>query len=237
LGSYRHVTPERHPRRVLRLVNRTERVDWRVCATVEEAVALEAELLREYRPPFNRAGTWQGESWWFRVRAEGNRLGFGLEREGGGSAADAVGPLPSSFRRVFVALARCVARAVHPERGWAEHPAGLINGRGPREWSWEVADASGWAEALRDLARGDGESVARRVAAWPTARSAAEEEFWEGEVERLKRFTGESWSRGAGDSKRLQSADAPLHVAESEPGKEERDDGSRGDPTEARALH
>ena len=56
LSSYRHVDPDWHPRRTLRLIQRTAAIQWRVCACTAEAVAMEAALLLEHRPPFNRAG-------------------------------------------------------------------------------------------------------------------------------------------------------------------------------------
>ena len=60
LGSYRHVTPEKNPKRTLRVVHRMRRVELKECATAQEAIELERVLLLEKRPPFNRAGVWQG---------------------------------------------------------------------------------------------------------------------------------------------------------------------------------
>ena len=71
IGSYRHVTPEKHPKRTLRLVSRIARMEWRICATAADAVELESVLLLEHRPPFNRAGVWQGDPWWLSVEAQG----------------------------------------------------------------------------------------------------------------------------------------------------------------------
>lgn len=70
LGSYRHVDQSRHPKRTLRLVARVTRIDWKECATADEAVELESTLLLEYRPPFNRAGVWKGEPWWLVMEVE-----------------------------------------------------------------------------------------------------------------------------------------------------------------------
>lgn len=67
LGSYRHVVPERHPKRTLRLVNSIAKVEWQICETHDEAKRLEASLLLEHKPPFNRAGVWQGQPWWLRI--------------------------------------------------------------------------------------------------------------------------------------------------------------------------
>ena len=33
IGSYRHVTPDRHPRRTLRLGARIRRIEWEICGT------------------------------------------------------------------------------------------------------------------------------------------------------------------------------------------------------------
>lgn len=71
LGSYRHVTPEKNPKRTLRLIHRTHRIQWKTCLSAREAIELEAALLIEHRPPFNRAGVWQGEPWWLRIEVKG----------------------------------------------------------------------------------------------------------------------------------------------------------------------
>lgn len=81
LGSYRHVDPDRHPRRLLRLVQRVVSIDWTECESAVEAIALEARLLLEHRPPFNRAGVWPSAEWWLEVRVEDeNRLHLRMTR-------------------------------------------------------------------------------------------------------------------------------------------------------------
>jgi excinuclease UvrABC nuclease subunit len=62
IGSYRHVTPEKNPKRTLKLVHRIVRIEWKECSTQTEAIDLERVLLLEHRPPFNRAGVWKDES-------------------------------------------------------------------------------------------------------------------------------------------------------------------------------
>jgi hypothetical protein len=75
VSSYRHVCPERHPRRTLRLVHRIARIDWQICETAEAAIELERVLLLQHRPPFNRAGTWQPPPWCLRMTvAEGDLM-------------------------------------------------------------------------------------------------------------------------------------------------------------------
>jgi excinuclease ABC subunit C len=56
LGSYRVANPERLPRRHLRLLRAVVRIDLEECPNEPSALAREAELLRDLRPRFNRAG-------------------------------------------------------------------------------------------------------------------------------------------------------------------------------------
>ena len=74
IGSYRHVTPEKNPKRTLKLVHRIVRIEWKECATQAEAIELERVLLLEHRPPFNRAGVWKGDPWWLKIEAASDRL-------------------------------------------------------------------------------------------------------------------------------------------------------------------
>jgi hypothetical protein len=76
--SYRHVSPERHPRRILRLVHRISRIEWQTCETPEAAIELERVLLLQHRPPFNRAGTWQAPPWNLQLAATKDHLHFTL---------------------------------------------------------------------------------------------------------------------------------------------------------------
>lgn len=56
LSSYRVANPERLPRRIIRLLNRTTRIEYDLCATESEAEFREAELICALMPRFNRAG-------------------------------------------------------------------------------------------------------------------------------------------------------------------------------------
>src|SRR5215471_15380050 len=60
LGSYRVANPDRMKRRHLRLLWVVARIDLLICDTEESALARESELLKSFRPRFNRAGTWPG---------------------------------------------------------------------------------------------------------------------------------------------------------------------------------
>src|ERR1041385_6985688 len=60
LGSYRVANPDRMPRRHLRLLRAVTRIELRPCPDEASALRCEAELLRDLKPRFNRAGTWFG---------------------------------------------------------------------------------------------------------------------------------------------------------------------------------
>lgn len=56
LASYRVANPERFPRRMIRLLNLTVRIEFDVCRTEACAVHREEELICVLAPKFNRAG-------------------------------------------------------------------------------------------------------------------------------------------------------------------------------------
>lgn len=74
VGSYRHVHPDRHPRRLVRLVHQVRQIEWEICESPEAAIERERVLLLELRPGFNRAGVWKPPPWWLRVGGE-ERIG------------------------------------------------------------------------------------------------------------------------------------------------------------------
>ena len=61
LNHYRVANAERLPRRILRLLHSVYSIEVRLCADEAAALAREAELLRELKPKFNRAGVWPGK--------------------------------------------------------------------------------------------------------------------------------------------------------------------------------
>ncbi|RBP47450.1 GIY-YIG catalytic domain-containing protein [Roseimicrobium gellanilyticum] len=109
--SYRHVSPERHPRRILRLVHRIARIEWQTCESAGAAIELERVLLLEHRPPFNRAGTWQPPPWYLRITVRGEHLHLSLTREGN-PAVDA--PSDESSVTTIVSPVHAPARSLHP---------------------------------------------------------------------------------------------------------------------------
>ncbi len=77
VGSYRHIHPDRHPRRLVRLVHQVRQIEWEICESPEAAIERERVLLLELRPGFNRAGVWKPPPWWLRVS-----LDTGVEGQG-----------------------------------------------------------------------------------------------------------------------------------------------------------
>ena len=143
IRSYRQADPERNPRRTLRLIRRTFRIEWEICGNAADAVAREALLLREHRPPFNRAGVWMPPDSGMRLRLAEGRLemelvpAFELTTEG---KEELIGPLPGRFRRAFVPLARCLFQSMHPTAGWWEYPAGLLRAKPASSVGWRLPE-------------------------------------------------------------------------------------------------
>lgn len=107
IGSYRHLDPDRHPRRLLRLIHRVASIEWRECSTASEAIALEASLLLEHRPPFNRAGVWPSAEWWLEVRVESEtRLHLRMSRTPGSEAAAAGGAFAAGEMEMIISAGK-----------------------------------------------------------------------------------------------------------------------------------
>jgi hypothetical protein len=156
VGSYRHVTWERHPRRTLRLVHRVRRIAWELCETPEAAVVRESELLLTLRPPFNRAGVWKGDPWWLCLRNRAGMLHLAIHRSASpeteshtptpddfviwaGSALTKLaeedtapewfGPFGASFPFVYASFVRTLWRRSKPNAELTDYPAGWLNAR------------------------------------------------------------------------------------------------------------
>lgn len=192
VGSYRHVTPEKSARRTLRLVHRVARIEWQVCTTAREAVETEARLLLEHRPPFNRAGVWQGDPWWlelgWRQDAEGRSwLRWKLTR-GREGPETAIGPLPAGFRQAFGSAMRCLHRLAFPDPGLAQRPRGFFDIGFPLEMTLVWPDAEPVVGHLLAYVRGEPEAVLNQLSPLCAGRPELEQAYWLEEVEAVRRF-------------------------------------------------
>lgn len=185
IGSYRQVTPDKNPGRTLRLVSRITRIEWRTCITAADAVELERILLLEHRPPFNRAGVWQGDPWWLIVEARPGKIRLELGGEKNGT-----GPLPPGFRHVFGSLVRCLYRAAFPALPVSQYPHGLFNPVVPLTLNLSLPDIREAAELITGYATGNSAAILTMLETMPPASSLLEQEYWSEEVESLKRYAG-----------------------------------------------
>lgn len=188
ISSYRHVNSERHPKRTTRLISRVKKIEWLVCESAESAIAKESELLMELKPPFNRAGVWQGDPWWLTIEAStANRLSLALTREEGN-----IGPLPPAFRYAYGTLVRTVYRLAYPEVPISAYPHGLFGSRVPLSMTLTLPDGEGAAQVIAAYARGSMEELLSKLEALPEPAALQEKEYWLEEIESLKRYAAKS---------------------------------------------
>ncbi len=130
LNSYRVANPERLPRRLVRLLNRAQRIEWEACADEAAALARESELLLALKPRFNRAGVWPAPpkflAW--RVTDLGVELAI-VKTQAEGWACH--GPLGSRVVPLRALLVRRLWCALHPAHGIGAMPAGWFDGSLP----------------------------------------------------------------------------------------------------------
>lgn len=191
VGSYRHVSPERHPKRTLRLVHRTARIEWQECPTHAEAQELERVLLLEKRPPFNRAGVWPGYPWWLTTIVSDDGIEVLLTRQPLSQCA-CTGPLPSGFRHVYGSLMRCTHRLLYPHLDLSAYPLGLLSYAIPLHLRLRTKDARRIASAFTTFATGDGHDYLAELQAILPDASPLEMEFWTAELEVLLKFTAKA---------------------------------------------
>lgn len=184
IGSYRHVIPERHPKRILRLVARIIRIEWEVCESAGEAVLRESELLLHHRPPFNRAGVWRGLPWWLSVSVDVRLIRFQLSRE---ETEQTVGPLRSSFRYVLGPILRSALRVASPAMRLVGFPCGLVRPAIPLDLQLCHEKAEWLRETVIKSASGDCVELLELVGALSSSTSLSEQALWDEDLEVLER--------------------------------------------------
>ncbi len=187
INSYRHVSPEKNPKRTLRLVARTVRIIWECCESAAAAIERERILLLTHRPPFNRAGVWQGDPWWLSWQADGGVVRLELSRD----PSDAgIGPLVPGCRYVLASLLRCWLRTLNHDWTIANFPHGLMAAALPRKIRLAVDGHAAALATLQACLRGDVEAMIQALNALPAPASQTEQEFWQEEIERVEHYAG-----------------------------------------------
>ena len=184
IGSYRHVTPEKHPKRILRLVARVVRIEWEVCESAGEAVLREGELLLEHKPPFNRAGVWRGRPWWLTVTVDGRLIRFQLSHE---ETEQSVGPLRSALRYVLGPILRSAIRVASPSIRLEDFPCGLLRPVIPLDLQLNHKKPEWLKEIVLKFAAGDSGELLDLAGALPSSKSSTEGLLWDEDLEALKR--------------------------------------------------
>ena len=111
LGTYKNANPNHVSRKVLRLVHSVAAIKVEQCETPLAARLRENELLRTYRPRFNRMNTWSKAYWFVGCREEGDRLHLWLTLEPEESD-DLYGAFKGNTRVAFGALLRMLNQPV-----------------------------------------------------------------------------------------------------------------------------
>jgi predicted GIY-YIG superfamily endonuclease len=128
LCSYRVANPERMARRHLRLLRAVARIELIECADEPAASAKEIELLRAWKPKFNRAGIWPSKEQFVQWRAADQRLELALadSRLDGWQSYSVFGGGAGFFLASLARLLRCTAL---PQSSANQFPSGSFRGR------------------------------------------------------------------------------------------------------------
>lgn len=152
LGSYRVANPDRLPKRLLRLLKSVARIELQECADEEAALSREAELLRELKPKFNRAGVWPAppKMLVWRRNGEGIELGVATVAESDWAWH---GPLKGGSAPMLTRLVRLLWGLAYPEMGLIAMPAGWFHGRLPERVPLRQrgAEIEGWLGKLIEV--------------------------------------------------------------------------------------
>jgi predicted GIY-YIG superfamily endonuclease len=128
LASYRVANPDRLRRRHLKLLRSVARIELQECGSESSALAHEAELLRNLRPRFNRAGTWPGKPKKLSWRVNSEMVAIALV-EVALPNWESAGQMGAGVFAVRAALLRLLWCALQPQRGLAGMPQGWFAGR------------------------------------------------------------------------------------------------------------
>ena len=127
LRSYRIASPERMPRRHLRMLREVVRIEFEFCSNETAALKHEAKLIRELKPRFNRAGVWPGKSRFLAWRFDARCVEFVIQ-ETPLAHWGRIGPLGGWAAHLRTSLVRLLWLSLNPEAGFSGLPRGWAKG-------------------------------------------------------------------------------------------------------------
>lgn len=185
VGSYRYVHEETS-RKTARLTARVTSIRWNVCATEEQALLEENRLLRELRPPFNRANTWPKAARFIHV--DGSSAPTLVLRLSATPQTECFGAFKGASRQAFGALLRLLWADAH-HASYGELPRALTPERAAAECRLPITRSHEWQDRLRSFFLGDGEEWLRELAVSPERESIRfHAEFRRADVQALEQF-------------------------------------------------
>ena len=151
LASYKNAQPDRAPRKVIRLVRAVERITWETCESAEGARLRENELLRLYRPRFNRVNVWPRAYSYIRLRSGERELELGRTPLPQADGYHLYGAFKTGAAAGYGALLRLLWAGLHPEASFHDFPAQLLSAKPPREYRfrWQGTPTPPGADVLR----------------------------------------------------------------------------------------
>jgi predicted GIY-YIG superfamily endonuclease len=195
LASYKNARHDIAPRKVVRLVHQVTSIAWEICGNPVQAQLRENELIRLYRPRFNRMNTFPGAYPFICLSAESCAFQIRLTRRPT-SGEEVYGAFKGGATIAYAALLRLTWWRLHQVTRTGRLPAGLLSGRPPSLYAFEVLPQSPNLEdhigALRRYLGGDSDELSN-LSAQAEGGDGAQPTLFEqrlGESDRaiLKRF-------------------------------------------------
>jgi len=132
LASYKNARPDRAPRKVNRLIRAVQSITWEECESPEGARLRENELLRLYRPKFNRLNTWPRAYSYIQLAGDETGLELGLTHDPGRAGDQLYGAFKTRALAGYGALLRLVWAALQQPSSPQDFPVRMLGSRPPR---------------------------------------------------------------------------------------------------------
>jgi hypothetical protein len=199
LLSYRRARPEDVSRKVLRLVHHVHQIHWEELPDETQALLRENQLLRELKPPYNRANTRPQTYFLIGLRNLGGEIRLRLTTEASTQGDLLFGAFKGrgSVEKAFGALLRLLWATTCQDARW-EFPAPLTRPKPPGLLTLPLPPGQGWFRDLRRFLEGrespllerlsmtllENESIPRFFHQWIEADLSVLQEFHEGRLAR-----------------------------------------------------
>ncbi|MGV3773390.1 MAG: GIY-YIG nuclease family protein [Verrucomicrobiales bacterium] len=168
LTSYKYLNPDKTSRKIMRLMFRVAKVEWKLCNSPEEALLLENALLAAHNPTYNTANVYPKAYRYLRLGSSDSSWQISLTAHSTDQGTY-YGAFKGSSYAAYASLIRLVWTAIYEPRNLESFPCSFLSEKPPKHFEiTRKASCDNLWEQLHLFLAGEGDQLLETLMAKAT---------------------------------------------------------------------